>query len=448
MGNNNCFIIHPRLKKENYNRSVENALSEAKGLAEAINLNVVEAISFSLGKVKPATYIGEGQIEYIKNKADELDEPEVLIFDGSLTPSQQRNLERALDLKVIDRTGLILEIFGKRAQTREGRAQVQLASLSYQRSRLVRSWTHLERQKGGAGFMGGPGERQIELDRRMIDDQIGRIKKDLEQIKRTRDLQRGKRKRVPWPIVALVGYTNAGKSTLFNLLTNADVMAKDMLFATLDPTMRALKLPSGKQIILADTVGFISDLPHQLVEAFKATLEEVTQADLLLHVIDISDLDNEEYQSNVLEVLESLGINEVDREGRMIDVFNKIDLLSVDEQKLAENKFASKENSHKVVISASQNINLDKLLGLIDAKLSEGEEEYTIFIPADKGEIIAWLHENSVVLKQQYHDDGYAEIIGTIKPEKANIFVDMMKKIHLVISPSFQKIIKKYYEAV
>lgn len=445
MANNNCLIIHPRLKKNNYNRSIENALDEAVGLAEAINLNVVEAIAFTLSKVKPATYIGEGQIEYIKNKAAEFEEPEVLIFDGSLTPSQQRNLESALDLKVIDRTGLILEIFGDRAQTREGRAQVQLASLSYQRSRLVRSWTHLERQKGGAGFMGGPGERQIELDRRMIDDQIGRIKKDLEQIKRTRDLQRGKRKRVPWPVVALVGYTNAGKSTLFNVLTQADVMAKDMLFATLDPTMRALKLPSGKQIILADTVGFISDLPHQLVEAFKATLEEVTQADLLLHVIDVSDADNEEYQNNVLEVLENIGIDEADQEKHIIDVFNKIDLLDAEERQQMVNKFSVNRVQNKVAISAYERLYLDKLLTLIDVKLSEDEEEYSIRIPAAQGEIIAWLHENSVVLSLQYNDDGWAEILGTIKPERANRLADMLKKINFILSPSIQKIIKKYY---
>lgn len=448
MGNNNCFIIHPRLKKDNYNRSVENALDEAKGLAEAINLNVVEAISFTLSKVKPATYIGEGQIEYIKNKTIEFDEPEVLIFDGSLTPSQQRNLERTLDIKVIDRTGLILEIFGERAQTREGRAQVQLASLNYQRSRLVRSWTHLERQKGGAGFMGGPGERQIELDRRMIDDQIGRIKKDLEQIKRTRDLQRGKRKRVPWPIVALVGYTNAGKSTLFNILAQADVLAKDMLFATLDPTMRALRLPSGKQIILADTVGFISDLPHQLIEAFKATLEEVTQADLLLHVIDISDADNEEYQKNVLEVLESIGIDEVDQEKHIIDVFNKIDLLTADERQQMNNKLLSDKVQNKVAISAYKKLYLDKLLALIDVKLSEDEEKYSMRIPAEKGELIAWIHENSVVLKLKYNDDGWVDIKGTIKPERANMLADMLKKINFTIPPSLQKIIKKYYHSV
>ncbi|MFV0431404.1 MAG: GTPase HflX [Alphaproteobacteria bacterium] len=446
MGNNNCFIIHPRLKKETYTRAVENALEEAQGLAEAISLNVVDVTSFMLGKIKPSTYIGGGQIELIKEKMEELGEPEVLIFDGNLSPSQQRNLETALDLKVIDRTGLILEIFGKRAKTKEGRAQVQLASLSYQRSRLVRSWTHLERQKGGAGFLGGPGERQIELDRRMIDEQIGRIKKELEKIKQTRELQRGKRKRVPWPIVALVGYTNAGKSTLFNILTKADVMAKDMLFATLDPTMRAIKLPSGKKVILADTVGFISELPHQLVEAFKATLEEVMQADLLLHVIDINDDDFEDYKANVLEVLESLGIDDIEQDRRLIDVYNKIDLLDHEEQQYLLNKLALDSNNKAVAISAYKEMYLLQLLDIIDSRLSEGEEAFDIHLKAEQSRFIAWLHENARITHEYYLDDGRVEVQGMIEPEKASRFATMLKASHGDIPPSFQKIIKQHFE--
>ena len=284
-----AFVIHvePKSRSERSPRDAQERLAEAVGLAAAIGLNVVETRIAPLGRATPATLIGSGKVEEIAQEAKRL-EPELVIVNAQLSPVQQRNLEKAWGCKVIDRTGLILEIFGARARTREGTLQVELAALSYQRSRLVRSWTHLERQRGGFGFLGGPGETQIEADRRMIGDRIVKLERELEDVKRTRDLHRKARRKVPYPIVALVGYTNAGKSTLFNQLTRAEVMAKDMLFATLDPTMRTLVLPSGRKIILSDTVGFISDLPHELVAAFRATLEEVLEADVIAHVRDVA----------------------------------------------------------------------------------------------------------------------------------------------------------------
>ena len=283
-------------------------MEEANGLAQAIGLNVLYKEIVRVKQVKPAALVGQGVIERLAEKIN-LYKIELVIFDTALSPIQQRNLEKKLAVKVIDRTALILEIFGERAQTKEGKLQVELAHLTYQRSRLVRSWTHLERQRGGAGFLGGPGETQIELDRRIIDDKILRIKKDLEKVKQTRQIQRNARKRVPYPIVALVGYTNAGKSTIFNLLSGSNVLAKDLLFATLDPTMRKIKLLSGQEVILSDTVGFISDLPLELIMAFRATLEEVVEADLIVHVRDISSNSAKEQREDVLKVLQSLGID-------------------------------------------------------------------------------------------------------------------------------------------
>ncbi len=307
-------------------------LEEAVGLAAAINLNVLEAGVISVVQPRPSTLLGGGKVDDVRALLDSYEQrPALVIIDGALTPVQHRNLETAWNVKVLDRTALILEIFGERAQTAEGRLQVELAHLDYQRSRLVRSWTHLERQRGGAGFLGGPGERQIESDRRALDDKIVRLRKKLEDVKRTRSLQRARRKRAPHPVVALVGYTNAGKSTLFNRLTQASVKAQDLLFATLDPTMRAIDLPSGVRVILSDTVGFISDLPTQLVAAFRATLEEVLEADIIVHVRDIAHEDTEAQRDDVITVLEELGVK--DGDGRpVIEALNKIDLLDEEDR--------------------------------------------------------------------------------------------------------------------
>lgn len=318
-------VIFPEVAGEYTSLSSEARLEEISGLALAINLDVVFREIVKIRTVKPSTFIGQGALDKILPLAEQ--GVELLVIDTQLSPIQQRNLEKKLGLKVIDRTALILEIFGERAQTKEGKLQVELAHLTYQRSRLVRSWTHLERQRGGAGFLGGPGETQIELDRRIIDDKIIRIKKDLEKVRLTRSIQRSARSRIPYPVVALVGYTNAGKSTLFNRLSDSNVFAKDLLFATLDTSMRKIKLPSGRDVILSDTVGFISDLPHELVMAFRATLEEVLNADLVVHVRDIAGENSREQKQDVLKVLESLGFQNIEEDPRYIEVLNKIDLL-------------------------------------------------------------------------------------------------------------------------
>lgn len=392
----NAAVICPEVFGEPNSLSPESRLAEAEGLALAIRLNVVYKESLKLKEIKPAAYFSKGFLERFKPLIAE-NNIELLIVDTRLSPIQQRNLERELKLKVIDRTALILEIFGERAQTKEGAMQVELAHLTYQRSRLVRSWTHLERQRGGAGFLGGPGETQIELDRRVIDDKIVRIKKDLEKVRQTRGIQRSARRKVPYPVVALVGYTNAGKSTLFNYLADSRVMAADMLFATLDPTMRKISLSGGREVILSDTVGFISDLPHELVMAFRATLEEVLNADIILHIRDVSNPDNQEQCADVLAVLAHLGLKEIKAADNYIEVFNKVDLLPPEDLPRWQAKTANSANL--VLTSAISGEGCDKLLELIRQKLAQGQKKCQIEIPVTDGKLRAWIYQKSEVQK-------------------------------------------------
>ena len=393
-------LLYPNFKNNiGANRDSNLRLAEAKGLARAIDLNVVYAEVVNVREPKPSTLLGKGVVstfaEIISSHQTEL-----VIIDSSLSPVQQRNLEKAWKTKVIDRTGLILEIFGERAQTAEGRLQVERAALMYQKSRLVRSWTHLERQRGGLGFIGGPGETQLEVDRRLISERIAKIKKELAQVVRTRELHRKARKRVPYPIIALVGYTNAGKSTLFNFLTNANVFAENLLFATLDPTMRQVSLPSGREIILSDTVGFISELPTQLIAAFRATLEEVLEADVIIHVRDITHPETEHQKEDVLTILSQLGI-EVDHNPNLIEVLNKVDLLP------PENflKTQMQDVSQKVLVSALTGEGINKLLKLIEFKLSASLETFTFDIESSNGAALAWLYQHGEVLERQDQDE-------------------------------------------
>lgn len=383
-----AFVLHP-YGWERGHRSLDDALEEAVGLTEAIGLKVVHAESVKLAKIRPSTFLTQGHVERIGQYAEE-EEPEVVIFDGALSPVQQRNLEKEWQTKVIDRTGLILEIFGERAQTKEGKLQVELAAMTYQRSRLVRSWTHLERQRGGYGFLGGPGETQIELDRRLIGERIVKIKKDLEKVRNARALQRKAREKVPFPTIALVGYTNAGKSTLFNLLTKADVFAKDILFATLDPTTRRVKLPSGKTALFSDTVGFITDLPTQLIAAFRATLEQVESSDIILHVADRASPDFEAKREAVLQTLAEIGISEEDE--RLIDVWNKADLLDVTQQSAARRQ--ARFTSHAQIVSAVTGQGIEKLLKEIEDRLFHGARIYQYKIESANGKALAWLRSH------------------------------------------------------
>ena len=408
-----AYVLYPDLKEKNELRSADARLDEAVGLARAIDLTIIGAEVVPVREIKPSTYIGRGVIDRLAPIFKEK-EVDVVIMDCALTPVQQRNLEKAWQTKVIDRTALILEIFGERARTKEGVLQVELAHLTYQRSRLVRSWTHLERQRGGAGFLGGPGETQIEIDRRIIDDKIVRIKKELEQVKKTRSLQRRARQKVPYPVVALVGYTNAGKSTLFNKLTKADVFAKDLLFATLDPTLREIRLPSGRRVILSDTVGFISDLPHELVAAFRATLEEVVEADIILHVRDCSHPDTQAQKQDVEAVLKDLGLKE-EVDAGLKEVLNKIDLLDDAERQALFQK--TKEKDRMWPVSALTGEGLDLLLAHIDETMNAKQRVFRVRVPVEKGKILAKLYERGSVLKRK-DTDTYIEI-DVVMPEGA-----------------------------
>ena len=398
-------------------RDAEARLAEACALAEGIGLRVALRATYPLRARRPSTLLGEGQVENARLAMAD-NEVTLAVVDAALTPVQQRNLERAWGLKVIDRTGLILEIFGERARTREGSLQVELAHLDYQRSRLVRSWTHLERQRGGFGFLGGPGESQIELDRRLITDRIVKIRRELGEVRRTRGLHRGARRKVPYPVVALVGYTNAGKSTLFNRLTGAAVIAVDQLFATLDPTMRAITLPSGRQVIVSDTVGFISELPTELVAAFRATLEEIAEADVILHVRDIASHDSAAQRADVLAVLEGLAhgasaaLNQ-DWPERVIEVLNKVDLLDDDRRAALP--------AGAVSLSAETGEGVPALLAAIDARLAQGMVSREVSLDPTDGEGLAWLYAHGEVFSRSDAADAI-RVQVRMTPENASRF--------------------------
>jgi GTP-binding protein HflX len=405
-------------------RDSDARLEEAKGLARAIDLTVVDALVAPVAQIRPATFLGKGKVEEILGliKGNDI---ELVVMDGALSPIQQRNLEKAWNTKVLDRTGLILEIFGRRAKTKEGALQVELAHLNYQRSRLVRSWTHLERQRGGFGFMGGPGETQIEADRRLIQERITRLENELKKVQATRRLHRAGRQRVPYRVVALVGYTNAGKSTLFNRLTRADVQAADMLFATLDPTLRALSLPHGGKAMLSDTVGFISNLPTQLVAAFRATLEEVLEADIILHVRDISHEDAEAQERDVDAVLRQLGIDPDAGSGqRIIEVWNKIDRFDPEERENLRNIAARRPPERPCyLVSAVSGEGIDALLAAIEDRLAATRTTLDLSIDAADGAGISWLHRNSEVLQKELHEGRFAMTVR-VDETKCDIVVN------------------------
>jgi GTP-binding protein HflX len=399
-----AIVLHVEFKGKDAasDRDAQSRLDEAVGLAAAIDLDVLDRQIAMLAARRPATLIGKGKVDEIAAKIAATG-AELIVVNAQVSPIQQRNLEQAWKAKVLDRTGLILEIFGRRARTREGTLQVELAHLQYQKSRLVRSWTHLERQRGGFGFLGGPGERQLEADRRLIEERITRIRAQLDSVVKTRALHRRSRARVPYPVVALVGYTNAGKSTLFNALTKSQVLAKDLLFATLDPTMRQIALPHGCKIILSDTVGFISDLPTSLIAAFRATLEEVIAADIILHVRDVSHAESESQAADVAKVLDELGIDQV-RRAQIIEVWNKADILTKEEN--ARLAAMAMRKSGCVLVSSITGAGLDRLSDLIESRIAAHDETYDIYLDPADGESLNWLYERAEVLDRRNFRDG------------------------------------------
>ncbi len=421
-----ALVIHPQRDGRDSARSSQARLDEAVGLALALDLEIRDAIIAPLRKRTPATLFGSGKVDEIGALCAQLD-VDVAVVDDALTPVQQRNLEKAWQVKVMDRTGMILEIFARRARTREGILQVELARLSYERSRLVRTWTHLERQRGGFGVMGGPGETQIETDRRLLAEKIGKLKRELVEVRRTRNLQRGARQRHPFPAVALVGYTNAGKSTLFNRLTKADVMAADMLFATLDPTLRMLDLPDGRPAILSDTVGFISDLPHELVESFRATLEEVKEADVILHVRDIASEESEAEAEDVRTVLDRLGVDVEER--NVIEVWNKADLLEPEDREQVAGD-ARRHHPPAVMVSAVSGEGCDTLLATI-ARLVDDAPPVSVKLTAADGAAMAWLYRHGRVLDRVDDEDGGARIAVRLNAQALGQFEQQFPKAEL-----------------